>query len=67
MRLGQLISTSILVVHLVYMLLHKLEGREEDGIYDTRTAHGDAEAAIHVALEEFDFRGGFNLFTFRIE
>jgi hypothetical protein len=58
-----MLSAPVLVVHLMNMLLYKLERREEDGINDARAAHRNTKAAIHMALEEFDLGGGFDFFA----
>jgi len=42
------------LVVLLDALLNELKGREEDGIDDARPAHGHAQSAVHVALEELD-------------
>ena len=47
-------------------VLDKLVRREEDGVDSTRPAHGDAEAAVHVPLEELDLGPGLDLLAPRV-
>ena len=45
------------VIHGLDSLLDKLKRREKDGIDGARAAHGDTQAAVHMALEELDLYG----------
>lgn len=47
-------SDPTFLVHRLNMLLNKFEGREEDGVDDARSAHGDSKASVHVLLEELE-------------
>lgn len=49
------------------VLLDKLKRGKENGIHQTRAAHGDCQAAIHVALEKGDFRGCFDFLAAGVE
>lgn len=47
-------------------VLNELVRREEDGVDSTRAAHGDAEAAVHVPLEELDLGPRLDLLASRV-
>lgn len=49
-----------LLVEGIDVLLNKLKRRKEDGINDTRSAHGDTQSAVHVAFKELDLRRRFD-------
>jgi hypothetical protein len=47
-------SDPAFLVHRLDVLLDEFEGREEDGVDDARSAHGDSKASVHVLLEELE-------------
>lgn len=52
--MGLSMSSRSLVLKSVDLLLEELEGGEEDRVDGARAAHGYAQTAVHVSLEELD-------------
>lgn len=54
-RTGGAVLLSLRILDRIDAFLEKFERGEEDGVHNARTAHGYAQATVHVASEELDF------------
>lgn len=60
-------SNLALVVNVLDSLLDDFKGREEDGVDGAGPDHGDAQAAVHVSLKEFDLGGRLDFLSARVQ
>lgn len=55
-------SGILVLIHCLDPVFDEFKGREEDGVDDTRPAHGYGKATIHLFFEEL-YRRRFYLFA----